>query len=112
MAVCSLVVSKEGIGPTMRTVLEYSARTQMSGGALSQLRRDGFIPASISKRGEDTQQCTVSRQKLEGILHGHGGSALIELQLPGESRSMLVIARDTQKDPISGKLIHVGFQVL
>jgi large subunit ribosomal protein L25 len=84
----------------------------MTGGELNKLRRDGFIPASISSRGHETQQCTVSRQKLETILRAYGSSALIELQAQGASRNVLAIARARQTDPISGKLIHVGFQAL
>jgi len=84
----------------------------MSGGALRQLRLEGFIPASISTRGEATQQCSVSRQKLTDILSRYGDSALIELQGTEEGGSVLVISRDIQRHAVSGKLLHVGFQRL
>jgi large subunit ribosomal protein L25 len=84
----------------------------MTGGELNQLRRDGFIPATISTRGEATQQCTVNRQQLASILRQHGASALIEVSGTAEGGNVLVISRDIQRDAISGKLLHVGFQRL
>ena len=94
----------------MRASLASTVRHRMSGGALQQLRREGFIPASISARGEATQHCSVPRQKLTEILSRYGASALIELQGTEEGGSVLVISRDIQRDAVSGKLLHVGFQ--
>jgi large subunit ribosomal protein L25 len=96
----------------MRTILESTVRHRMSGGALQQMRREGFIPASVSARGAATQHCSVSRQKLAEILSRYGASALIELQGTDEGGSVLVISRDIQRDAVSGKLLHVGFQRL
>src|SRR5579872_421840 len=96
----------------MRTILDSTARHRMSGGALRQMRQDGFIPASVSARGAATQHCSISRQQLTDILHRYGDSALIELQGTAEEGSVLVISRDIQRDAVSGKLLHVGFQRL
>ena len=96
----------------MRTVLDASVRPRLSGGALNQLRKDGFIPVSVSARAEDTQHGSVSRKQLEVILGQYGASALIEIKWPDAAKKVLVIARDIQRDPITHKLIHVGFQRL
>src|SRR5437016_330028 len=96
----------------MRTVLDASVRPRLSGGALNQLRKDGFIPVSVSARAEDTQHGSVSRKQLEVILGQYGASALIEIKWPETAKKVLVIARDIQRDPITHKLIHVGFQRL
>jgi large subunit ribosomal protein L25 len=96
----------------MRTILASTVREPMSGGQLNQLRRDGFIPATISTRGEATQNCTVNRQKLAYILRQYGDSALIEVEGTAAGGSVLVISRDIQRDAISGNLLHVGFQRL
>ena len=77
----------------MRTVLETKPRSRLSGGELKQLRRDGFVPVSISTRGDVTQQCTVSRQELANVLSRYGASALIELRATGSDSTILVIAR-------------------
>ncbi len=94
----------------MRTVLESKVRERMTGGELKNMRRDGFIPATISTRGGATQSCVVNRDQLMNILHAHGDSAIIEVQGTAEGGSVLVIPRDIQKNAVSRKVIHVGFQ--
>lgn len=84
----------------------------MTGSAMAALRREGFIPVSISERGEPTQHCSVSRQKLSDILRNHGNSAIIELQGLAGAPNCLVISRDLQRDYLGAKLTHVGFQRL
>jgi large subunit ribosomal protein L25 len=96
----------------MRTTLQTKARSKMSGSELKQLIKDGFIPASVSTRGEDTLHCSVSQQKLMDVLAKYGASALIELQGDGDAKGRLVIARDIQRNGVSRRITHVGFQGL
>ena len=66
----------------MSAVVGAGATPLLSGGALNQLRKDGFIPVSVSARSEDTQHGSVSRKQLEVILGQYGASALIEPNAP------------------------------
>jgi large subunit ribosomal protein L25 len=46
------------------------------------------------------------------IIAKYGASALIELQGSGDAKSILVIARDIQRNGVSRRIMHVGFQGL
>jgi large subunit ribosomal protein L25 len=94
----------------MRMTLEAKSRGRLSGAEIAELRRQGFIPASISIRGEETRHCSISRDKLAAILREQGQSAIIELQSADGASNALVISRDLQRDHLGDKLIHVGFQ--
>ena len=94
----------------MSTKLQSIPRSSMTGGELTKLRKDGYIPASISTRGATTMHCSVNRDQLLEILQTHGRSAIIEIDGTEQSGSVLVISRDVQNDPIGRKMIHVGFQ--
>lgn len=94
----------------MRMTLQTRTRGRLTGSEMSGLRREGFIPASISTRGEATRHCSVSQEKLAAILQSHGQSAIIELQSEDGASDGLVISRDLQRDHLGNKIIHVGFQ--
>lgn len=96
----------------MRTTLASHKRAGMTGADLKRLRREGYIPATISTRGGTTQHCSVSLQKLTHILANHGASALIEIEGSDEAGGVLVISRDIQRNGVTGQIIHVGFQRL
>jgi large subunit ribosomal protein L25 len=82
----------------------------MTGGEIKNMRLGGFIPATISTRGGETQSCVVNHDQLTEILSAHGNSAIIEIKGTAEGGSVLVIPRDIQKNAVTRKIIHVGFQ--
>jgi large subunit ribosomal protein L25 len=90
--------------------LDAKSRGRLTGAELNRLRREGYIPATISIRGEETRHCSVSRDKLAAILKSHGQSAIIELQSEDGLSRALVISRDVQLDHLGDKMVHVGFQ--
>src|SRR5258708_37760035 len=94
----------------MRKSLETKPRGKMSNGEINQMRKEGFVPVSLSTRGEETQHYSVSRQGLADILRSQGASAIIELNGTSNKGAVLSISRDIQYESLSRKLMHVGFQ--
>jgi len=72
------------------------------------LRRDGMVPAVVYGLGTDTQSISVPARELQHMLSGaSGANTLITLRLGGKEE--LALARQIQRHPVKGTLVHVDF---
>jgi large subunit ribosomal protein L25 len=72
------------------------------------LRREGKVPAVVYGLGVDTLMVTVPARDLSHILAGESGAnTLISLQVDGDD--VLTLARQIQRHPTRGELMHVDF---
>lgn len=75
--------------------------------ALRDLRRSGQVPGLIYGHG-DPQAIQVSARALSDHLRHHAPAALMDLDLEGKTTTTLI--RELDRDPITGTVIHLGFQ--
>src|SRR5437879_869541 len=94
----------------MRARLDAQPRPPLSRGGIKQLRREGKTPVSISSRGQETRHFSVPAQALGEILAKGGKSAMIDLQIEGAKKPVMVVARSVARDAVSRVLLQVGFQ--
>lgn len=88
--------------------LTAEPRSEHGSGPAGRLRRVGKVPAVVYGLDADPQSVAVGALELERILHGAGGAnTLITLQLDGGDA--LALARQIQRHPTRGDLIHVDF---
>jgi large subunit ribosomal protein L25 len=72
------------------------------------IRREGLVPAVVYGLGVDNVSVTVSQRELIHILSGGSGmNTLITLNIDGTEE--LAIARELQRHPVRGNVIHVDF---
>lgn len=72
------------------------------------LRRDGRVPAVVYGHGLEGRPVAVDRRDLYAVLHTEAGlNALINLQVEGEE--YLTVARELQRHPVRGDIIHLDF---
>ena len=72
------------------------------------LRREGKVPAVVYGLGVDTLMVTVPARELGHILSGaSGANTLITLEVDGDD--FLTLARQIQRHPTRGELMHVDF---
>jgi large subunit ribosomal protein L25 len=75
------------------------------------LRKDGRIPAVVYGRGVEALPVTVSARDLRAALNTEAGvNAVLSLQV--DSKSYLTMARELQRHPVRGSVVHVDFQVV
>src|SRR6266513_547818 len=75
------------------------------------LRREGKIPAVLYGHGVDPMSLAVDARSLRGALTTDAGvNALITLQLDGDRH--LAMARQLQRDPVRGSVIHIDFVIV
>src|SRR5258706_11269234 len=72
------------------------------------IRREGLVPAVVYGLGADNVSVSVSSRELVHILSGGSGmNTLITLQIDGTDE--LAIARQIQRHPVKGTVMHVDF---
>lgn len=87
-------------------VLIAEPRSERGSGPAGRLRREGRLPAVVYGRGEEAASVTVPAHDLDLIL-AKGVNSLITLRIGGEDQ--LALARQVQRDPVRGDLLHVDF---
>jgi large subunit ribosomal protein L25 len=90
-----------------RTVLEVASRTVL-GKATKRLRREGLVPANIYGHKKDSTPIQVEALAFDHVRRQHGLRNIIALKLPG-SAAENVLVRHIQRDPVTGKILHVDF---
>ena len=88
--------------------LEAKKREETGKGAARQARLAGRVPATLYGRGVDPMSIEVDRRDLITAFHTDAGmNVLLDLQIDGSTT--LAIARELQRDPIRGTLLHADF---
>ncbi len=77
---------------------------------LSNLRKDGFVPAVIYGKKEKSQPVTVSEKLLRKIWKEAGESTVITLQSDSGEHDALI--HEIDLDPITGAIRHADFYVI
>lgn len=72
-----------------------------------QLRRSGQIPALVYGHG-DPRTIKLNARTVAEYLRQHAAGGILELQLLGDTNPVLI--REIDRDPLSGHIIHLGFQ--
>jgi large subunit ribosomal protein L25 len=87
-------------------VLTAEPRSDRGSGAAGRLRRAGRLPAVVYGLGGESTAVTVASHDLDKIL-AHGVNTLITLRLGSDDQ--LTLARQVQRHPVRGDLVHVDF---
>jgi large subunit ribosomal protein L25 len=83
-------------------------RAERGSGPAGRLRRTGQVPAVVYGLESEPRSVAVGARELERILHGEGGAnTLITLHIDGDDA--LALARQIQRHPTRGDLVHVDF---
>jgi len=94
----------------MENISIVASRRSVTGKQVGALRRQGLLPGILY--GRHIQPVTISMDLKEAtkVMQSHSSSALITIELEGESYPSLV--REKQRDFIRGTLLHVDFQAV
>jgi len=93
----------------MEQVSLSAERREASGsGPARRLREEGGIPAVLYGRGLDSTSLTVTKRDLYSALHTDSGlNALINLEVGSDK--YLTVARELQRHPVRGEIVHLDF---
>ncbi|HZU71097.1 MAG TPA: 50S ribosomal protein L25 [Ktedonobacteraceae bacterium] len=91
-----------------QTELAISPREVM-GKATKRLRKAGIIPANIFGHQEEPQAVQIDAIAFDQLVRGHHATGIIALRQPGDGATQTALIRHVQRDPRSGKILHIDF---
>lgn len=95
----------------MDFVLEVEKREEVGKQAAKKLRKAGFIPGVVYGHGEKTTPVKVSAVQItEFMKQSHGEAVSLKLKLGRKKYD--VIIKSVERDPVTGGILHLDFQIL
>lgn len=91
-----------------QTELEISRREVM-GKAVKRLRKEGIIPANIFGHNEASMAIQIDAGAFERLRRSHGSRSVLTLRMSGTKSTQTALIRHVQREPQTGKIIHVDF---
>jgi large subunit ribosomal protein L25 len=92
--------------------LDAEFRSSNGKGFARRLRMAGQIPAVLYSRGKATS-ISLNLALVQKAFHSHAGShAIFRLKVTGSSDgkgSVMALIRDVQRDPLTGRIMHLDF---
>jgi large subunit ribosomal protein L25 len=88
--------------------IEIEERAPLTKGERKQMRKDGWLPASISSKGEESLSVSVRKDLLTKAIAEHGRMSVFNLQL-GENVYPCML-KAAQHTPVSKEWLDVTFQ--
>lgn len=82
---------------------------EVTGKATKKLRREGIIPANIFGRGDEPQAVQITAHDFEELRRAHKATGVVALKIAGAKKAQTALIRHVQRDPRSGKVLHINF---
>jgi len=76
------------------------------------LRENGWVPGVIYGREIEPIPVALAEKQLAKTLKVHGRRGLCALQLAGEPKPLMVVIKELQNNPLSGRLVHIDLYVV
>ena len=90
--------------------LTATVRNEFGKGASRRLRREHLVPAVLYGHGMEPMHLALPGHAT--MLALRIDNALLEVDIEGETKNRLVLAKQIQRDPIRGDLIHIDLQAV
>src|SRR5260370_31698159 len=88
--------------------LQISPRA-VTGKATKRLRKAGIIPANIFGHKQESQTVQVEALAFQAPRRANRTKSVLSLRMPGRGNVQTVLIRHIQRDPRTGKILHIDF---
>ena len=88
------------------TLALAAEKRKVIGKQISQLRREGLLPAVVYGRAFESIPITLDAKEFRQVYGTAGGNQLIELKIKGIKKPENILVRDVQRHPISRDILH------
>ncbi len=91
--------------------IDVHARKDIGKGVARKLRQSGKLPAVIYGHGEEPMAIELDHERFNATMRQAAGEKLlIDLNVDGKDSGKKALIKEIQRDPVSGKMLHVDFQ--
>jgi large subunit ribosomal protein L25 len=73
------------------------------------LRREGFVPGVVYGKGHDSVPVQVETKTFETLYRSAGRTSVVKFRLPGANRSTSGFIKAVQRNPLTGRALHVDY---
>lgn len=95
----------------MAIILKAKQRNDLTRSAITQLRKDGFIPAVVYGKEKAPVTIAVDNMELLKTVRDEGRNAIISLDVE-DGKKVDVMLHEYQTDVVKGNVIHIDFYVV
>lgn len=92
-----------------QTIIKIATREKSTKGANKLLRRNGYLPGSISCKGKDSISIALKRDEFIKSLRKNGRNSVFKLESP-DKNSYTVMVKEIQYSPIKNEYLNLEFQ--
>lgn len=89
-------------------ILKIEKREKPNSRTSKKLRREGYLPGSISCKGKDSVSVKVKADDLRKGLSTYGRNALFKLKMQDDT--IMGMVKDIHLSPVKGEMLNVDFQ--
>lgn len=79
------------------------------GKANKRLRREGLVPGVVYGKGQDSVPVQVEAKTFETLYRSAGRTSVVKFRVPGANRATSGFIKDVQRNPLTGRAIHVDY---
>lgn len=90
-------------------ILKIETRSKISKGATKLLRRNGYLPGSISGKGNDSIAVATKKVEFQKSLKKYGRNSVFQLE-DKDGSTYTVMVKEIQTTPLTNEYSHVDFQ--
>ena len=73
------------------------------------LRREGFVPGVVYGTGHESVPVQVEAKTFETLYRSAGRTSVVKFRLPGASRATSGFIKSVQRNPLTGRPLHVDY---
>ena len=73
------------------------------------LRREGLVPGVVYGMGHESVPVQVDAKTFETLYKAAGRTSVVKFRLPGASRATSGVIKNVQRNPLSGRPVHVDY---
>ncbi len=93
--------------------LELAVETRSASGKENRrLRREGIVPGVVFGKGVESVPVQLDAKALETLYRTAGRTSVLKLKVPGEARPRSAVIKGVQRNPLTGRALHVDFLVV
>ena len=93
----------------MEKIELVTGRRKVAKGAAKRLRSEGIVPGVLYGHGVENVPLKIQALRLNRVLSEAGSSQLIHLRIDDSPTTQPVLAREIQRDVLTGAPVHVDF---
>jgi large subunit ribosomal protein L25 len=93
------------------TTIEVERREQRGSNAARRMRAEGRVPGNVYGMNLEPFAVSVSGKRIREVLQlATGRNTILTLSMAGADQKREVMMRELQRDPVTGRVMHVDFE--